>query len=119
MRSRVDASGAAVALDGLVPAQTPRDQLSATLGWTRDTALLSATVRHVARQFDDDQNSRSLAPATTFDAIGVLPLGRGLSVEARAENIGNARVEAGISGANVVERATPRTVWIGLRYAGG
>ncbi|MHA6721923.1 TonB-dependent receptor [Sphingomonas sp. RS2018] len=119
VRSRVDASGAAIALDGLVPAQTPRDQVSATLGWSQNSALLSATVRHVARQFDDDQNSRSLAPATTFDAITVLPLGRGLSVEARAENIADARVEAGISGANVIERATPRTLWIGLRYAGG
>jgi hypothetical protein len=43
----------------------------------------------------------------------------GLAIEARAENIGDARVEAGISGADIVERATPRTLWIGLRFGGG
>jgi outer membrane receptor protein involved in Fe transport len=117
--SRVVASGAAVALDGLAPAQTPRDQVSATIGWRKGAAIISTTVRHVARQFDDDQNTRSLAPATTFDAYLAFPIARGFAVEARAENIGDARVEAGISGANIVEQATPRTLWIGLRYSGG
>ncbi|MEI5686455.1 TonB-dependent receptor [Sphingomonas kyungheensis] len=113
--ARVRASGAAATLDGLRPAQTPRDAVSATLGWRRERAALSATLRHVARQFDDDQNSRSLAPATTLDGYAALPLTRALTLEARAENLFDARVEAGISGANIVERATPRTLWIGLR----
>jgi vitamin B12 transporter len=76
---------------------------------------VSATLRHVARQFDDDQNSRSLAPATTLDGYAALPLTRVLTIEARAENVFDARVEAGISGADIVERATPRTLWIGVR----
>lgn len=113
--ARVRSSGAAVALDGLRPAQTPRDAVSGTLGWRQYGAALSATVRHVARQFDDDQNSRSLAPATTLDGFAALPVAKGLTIEARAENVLDARVEAGISGANVVERATPRTLWIGVR----
>ena len=50
-----------------------------------------------------------------FAALAV-PLGAGLSIEARAENLANARVEAGISGADIVERGTPRTLWLGLRY---
>jgi outer membrane receptor protein involved in Fe transport len=116
--SQVSAAGAAIALDGLAPAQTPRDQVSGTLGVRRRQAVISATVRHVARQFDDDQNSRSLAAATTFDAYASFPIASGLAIEARAENIGNALVEAGISGADIVERATPRTLWIGLRYGG-
>lgn len=116
--SRVDSSGPAAALDGLVPAQTPRDQLSATLGWRKRMTVISATVRHVARQFDDDQNTRTLAAATTFDAYASVNLTPSLAVELRGENIGNARVEAGISGANIVERATPRTMWIGLRLGG-
>ncbi len=113
--ARVKASGAAAALDGLRPAQTPRDAVSATLGWRRQGAAVSATVRHVARQFDDDQNSRSLDPATTFDAYVALPIARGLTVEARAENVLDERIEAGISGANIVERASPRTLWLGVR----
>jgi outer membrane receptor protein involved in Fe transport len=119
VRARVVASGAAAPLDGLAPAQTPRDQLSGTLGWRRGRATASATVRHIARQFDDDQNSRSLDPATTVDAYAAIPIMAGLAIEARAENIGDARVEAGISGADIVERATPRTLWIGLRFGGG
>ena len=57
-----------------------------------------------------------LHPATTLDAVATLPLARTWTVEARAENMFNARVEAGISGNNIVEQATPRTLWIGLRY---
>lgn len=112
--ARVGASGAAMALDGLRPAQTPRDALSGTLSWRRRGAALSATVRHVARQFDNDQNSRSLAPATTLDGFAALPLAQGLTVEMRAENVFDERVEAGISGASIVERATPRTLWVGV-----
>ena len=113
--ARVDASGAAAALDGLQPAQTPLDQLSGTLDWRRGAAAAALTLRHVARQFEDDANARSLAPATTLDGYLALPITRALSVELRAENLTDARVEAGISGPGVVERATPRTLWLGLR----
>ena len=115
--STLNATGAAAALDGLRPAQTPRDQASATLAWRRRGAALSMTGRYVARQFDDDQNSRSLAPATTLDAYAALPVARGLVAELRGENLTDARVEAGISGPGIVERATPRTLWAGLRYS--
>ena len=97
----------AVALDGLRPAQTPRDLVSGTLGWRQSDWVLTATVRHTARQFEDDQNSRVLAPATTVDGYFALPLSRAVTVELRAENLFGRRIEAGISGANIVERATP------------
>lgn len=113
--ARVRASGAAVALAGLRPAQTPRDAVSATLGWQRWGATVSATMRHVARQFDDDQNLRSLAPATTVDSYVALPIAHGLMIEARGENLFDNRVETGTSSAGIIERATPRTLWIGLR----
>jgi outer membrane receptor protein involved in Fe transport len=116
---RVVASGSAAALDGLRPAQTPLDQLSGTLGYRRaDGVALSATVRHVARQFEDDQNSRTLAPATTLDGYLALPLTAAVTVEARAENLFDERVEAAVTGADIIERATPRTIWIGLRVRG-
>ena len=114
--ARVEASGAAAALDGLRPAQTPRDLLSATLDARRGGAAAALTLRHVARQFEDDANSRSLAPATTLDAYLALPITAALSVEARAENVIDARVEAGVGAPGVIERATPRTLWLGLRY---
>ena len=115
--ARVEASGAAAALDGLRPAQTPLDQVSATLDWRRRGAAASLTLRHVARQFEDDQNARVLSPATTLDAYVTLPLTSSLAIEARGENVTDTRVEAGVSGPGVVERATPRTLWLGLRYS--
>ena len=114
--ARVEASSAAAALNGSRPAQTPRDLLSATIDWRRGRTAASLTLRHAAQQFDDDANTRTLAAATTLDAYLALPLAGALAIEARAENLTDARVEAGISGANVVERATPRTLWLGLRF---
>lgn len=117
--SRVEASGAAAPLDGLRPAQTPRDQLSGTLAWRQGGWAASATLRYAGRQFEDDQNTRALKAATTLDAYAAAPVAKGLSLELRGENLFDERVEAGISGANVIERATPRTLWVGLRYRGG
>ncbi len=116
---RVEASGAAAALDGLRPAQTPRDLVSATLGWREGALVASATLRHAAQQFEDDQNSRALAPATTLDGYVALPITRALAIEARAENMFDERIEAAVSGTGVIERASPRTFWLGLRFSGG
>jgi vitamin B12 transporter len=121
--SEVEGSGVTEALDGLRPAQTPRDQVSGTLDWRHDALAASLTVRHIAAQFDDDQNSRILAPATTLDAYAAFSITpalecgySALAVELRGENVFDDLVEAGTSGVNIVERATPRTLWVGLRY---
>ena len=114
---RVRASGAALALDGLRPAQTPRDQASASLAWDRPGLVrLGATVRYIGRQYEDDQNSRSLDDALTLDAVASVPLGRGFTGELRGENLANKRVEATVGADGTVERATPRTLWVALRY---
>ncbi len=52
-----------------------------------------------------------------MDAVAQLPVGDRLTVELRGENIANVRVEATVGADGVVERATPRTLWVGLRYA--
>ncbi len=113
----VSASGTAAALDGLRPAQTPHDLVSGTIGWRRDGLTVSTTVRHAARQFEDDANRRTLAPATTLDVYAAVPLAAKLAVELRGENLFDERVEAGVAGTGIIERATPRTLWIGLRWA--
>lgn len=114
--ARVRASGAAAGLDGLRPPQTARDSGTATLGWSRGDAAASLTARYIGTQFEDDQNSRRLRDALTVDALAAVPLGRGLIVRIRGENLFDARVEAGISGPGVIERASPRTVWFGIGY---
>jgi outer membrane receptor protein involved in Fe transport len=98
-------------IGALRPAQTARHHASATLGWSG----LSATARYIGAQSEDDQNLRRLQGAFTLDAIAALPVTRSLSIEARGENLADARVEAGISGPGVIERASPRTLWLGLR----
>lgn len=116
--ARVRSSGAAIALNGLRPAQVPKDQISTTIQWNiPDRLRLGATVRYVARQFEDDQNSRSLADAWTVDAIAQAPIGRGFTAELRGENITNTRVEATIGSDGVIERAAPRTLWVAVRYS--
>jgi hypothetical protein len=40
---------------------------------------------------------------------------RGLQLVARAENLTNKLVMAAVNGDGSIERATPRTLWIGLR----
>ncbi|HEY0130119.1 MAG TPA: TonB-dependent receptor [Allosphingosinicella sp.] len=116
VHSEVEASGSALALDGLRPAQTPRDSLSSTLAWASGRTRASVTARYTGAQYEDDLNRQRLPGAFTLDAVGRLPLGRRLAVEARAENVANARILAGISGDGIQERATPRTFWIGLRF---
>lgn len=117
--ARVAASGMAAALDGLRPAQTAMHQGSATLGWARDRIGLSLSARYVGPQFEDDQNARRLRDAVTLDARATVPVTRALAVELRAENMADARVETGITGGGIVERAAPRTLWIGLSYRPG
>lgn len=114
---RVRSDGAAIALDGLRPAQTPRDQGSASIEWNRPgTTRLGLTARYIGRQYEDDQNSRRLDDALTFDAVAAVELGHGFTAELRGENVANKRVEATVGADGVVERATPRTLWIALRY---
>jgi len=118
--AEVRAGGAALPLDGLRPAQAPRHHASATLSWHGARGATAAlTARYVGSQYEDDLNRQLIPDAMTLDAVAVLPLASGVALEARAENLADARVVAGISGAGIVERATPRTLWIGLRWRNG
>lgn len=114
--ARVESSGAASPLNGKRPAQTPKHQLSATLGWASQKGVqLALTGRALSAQFDDDLNARRLHSAFTLDAFSSVPVGKGLAIELRGENLFNRRVEAARSADGVVERALPRTIWLGLR----
>jgi outer membrane receptor protein involved in Fe transport len=114
--TKVHAGGIAAPLDGRRPAQTPRDSFSATASWQAPAGIrASLTGRYVGAQFEDDLGTQKLADALTFDATLAVPVAKRISLEARAENLTDKQVIAGISGAGIIERATPRTIWIGLR----
>jgi outer membrane receptor protein involved in Fe transport len=114
--ARVVSTGAAADLDGLRPAQTPNVALTGGLAWDRDGRAASIQVRHVGAQFDDDLNQDRLDPATTVDLFAAWPLSRKLQLVARGENIFDKLVMTGVNGDGSIERATPRTLWIGIRW---
>jgi vitamin B12 transporter len=113
--ARMQANGAAAFLDGLRPAQTPNFAATLAGGYERGGKGLQLVLRRFGAQFEDDPNTRALHAATTIDAFASWPLTNRFQLVARGENITNKLVEAGINGDGSVERATPRTLWIGLR----
>lgn len=115
----VGADGAAAPLDGLRPAQAPRHSASASLAWEGPRGTFASLgLRYVGSQYEDDLNRQRIPDALTVDAVGVVPLAAGLAIEARGENLTDTRIVAGISSAGIIERATPRTLWLGLRWRG-
>ncbi|MBC2776066.1 TonB-dependent receptor [Parasphingopyxis marina] len=116
--AEVDASGLAAALNGLRPAQVARHNGSATLSYMRAMGGEAAvTVRYIGARFEDDLNQQRLDDALTVGARALVPIYGPFQAELRVENIFDARVEAAISGAGLVERGAPRSVWAGLRFA--
>ena len=113
--ARMEASGAAAVLDGLRPAQTPKIAATLAASWQQGGKGAQLVLRHIGTQFEDDLNDRSLKSAMTVDAFASWPLARRLQLVARAENLFDATVVAGIGGDGSVERATPRTLWVGVR----
>ena len=108
-------TGLSAALDGLRPAQTPRIAAIATLGWRPAPGwMLATTLRHTGMQFEDDQQTDRLAPATTLDAYAELPLAEGLTLVLRGENLTNERVVTRKQG-DSIDLGTPRTLWAGVK----
>jgi len=120
----VRASGVAVALDGLRPAQTPKLAASATLGWRpREGWNFAMTLRHTGAQFEDDRNTDTLPAATTLGAFVQVPITGPLSLILRGENLTDAQVVTRYQTQLNPPRppiistdlGAPRTVWAGVR----
>jgi len=115
-RSKVDAPG--MAFDGFAPAQVPRHSASAMLAWAPKAGPeLSATLRYTAKQYEDDLQSDVLPDALTLDAIARLPIGHGISLVARGENLFDEDVVTRNAGGSI-DLGTPRTLWIGVTVRG-
>ncbi|WP_028056058.1 TonB-dependent receptor plug domain-containing protein [Sphingobium bisphenolivorans] len=106
-------------IDGLSPAQSPRHAASGTLAWQpRYGPAVSATLRYVAKQYEDDLHVDVLPDALTVDAVARIPLGHGIAVVARGENLFDeaviTRKVTGANGVASIDLGTPRTLWIGF-----
>jgi vitamin B12 transporter len=113
--ARMEATGAAAFLDGLRPAQTPRFAATLSFGYDSGGKGAQLVVRRVGAQYEDDFNTRTLKAATAIDAFASWPLTSRLQLVARGENLTNKLVMGAFNGDGSIERATPRTLWLGLR----
>ncbi|RYM07736.1 TonB-dependent receptor [Sphingobium cupriresistens] len=112
--SMVRAPGAA--FNGFTPAQSPRHAASATVAYSPASGpTLSTTLRYVAKQYEDDLQSDVLPDALTLDAIARLPIGHGLSLVARGENLFDETIVTRNAGGSM-DLGTPRTLWIGVSF---
>ena len=114
--AQVQGEGASLDLDGLRPAQTPEFAATVTLGWEPAPGWrVAGTLRHVSAQFEDDRETDRLAPATTIDAFVAAPLGKGVSLIVRGENLTDEEIVTRNQGGSI-DLGVPRTLWLGLRY---
>lgn len=104
--------------DGLVPAQSPRHAVAATLSWEPvKGASLSTTLRYVSRQYEDDLQTDALPGAVTLDAFARFPIASRVAIIGRAENIFDKAVVTRNAGGSI-DLGTPRTLWIGFHFEG-
>ena len=108
-------SGAAAALNGNRPSQSPEWMGSATLSYrpAKDW-YVAATLRHVGSQFEDDLESNVLPAATTLDAYAEMPLTEGISLVLRGENLFDETIVTRNQNGSI-DLGVPRTVWGGIK----
>lgn len=104
-------------LEGKLLAQTPENVFTGAIEWTpRPKWTLTADLRYTDRQFDDDQNTRVLAPFTTCDAAIIYEFSEHLSLALRGENLFNAEIETGKSADGLISIGAPRLIAFQLRW---
>ncbi|MCB2080285.1 MAG: TonB-dependent receptor [Novosphingobium sp.] len=113
--AEVQASGISAALDGMRPSQTPKIAASGTIAWQpRENWRLSATLRHVGAQFEDDLETDVLPAATTLDAYAEVPVAGPISLVLRGENLTDERILTRNQGGSI-DLGVPRTIWAGIK----
>lgn len=111
----IDGAGASLALDGNRPPQTPELTASATLAWQpADGWRIAGTLRHTGAQFEGDQETDRLPPATTLDLFAEAPLFDRLRLVVRGENLFDEAIVTRNQGGSI-DLGVPRTLWVGLR----
>ncbi len=114
--ARVDGGAAAPQLTGLRPAETPRLSVTWDMDW-RVVAPFTVTgrLRYDSARFDDDQNLRRLAPATTIDVRAQWRVARTAIVFVAIDNLFDVAVATGTTGGGVTSYGPPLTVSVGVR----
>ncbi|MDB5498780.1 MAG: TonB-dependent receptor for transport vitamin [Phenylobacterium sp.] len=115
--ARVDGGSSAPQLTGLRPAQTPEWTVTGGLDWRAlEKLTLSAQVRYVSTQFDDDQNARRLPPGAELNARAAWSLAPGQEVYLAVDNLADAKISTGKTADFVDSYSEPRTFRVGYAY---
>jgi outer membrane receptor protein involved in Fe transport len=105
------------ALWGKLLAQTPEHVFTGGMEWTPAARwLVCAQVRYSDQQFEDDQNSRVLAPFTTVDAAVRHDFSPHVSAGIRVENLFNTEIETGKSADGLISIGAPRMVSLQVQW---
>ena len=113
--ARVEGADTAPQLNGKRPAQTPELTVVGQVRWSPVQLLtLSADLRFETARYEDDLNTRRLAPATSLDARAGWQLGKGLEVYLAADNVTNAKIAVAQSADGTTGYGAPRLVRVGL-----
>ncbi|MDF1834866.1 MAG: TonB-dependent receptor [Alteraurantiacibacter sp. bin_em_oilr2.035] len=106
----------AAGLDGNRPPQTPSVAASITGSYAfMQGGQVSATLRHVGKQFEGDQENDVLPAATALDLYASIPVAARLSVVGRIENLADEMIITRNQGGSM-DLGAPRTMWLGLRW---
>lgn len=96
-------------------AQDPRHRATATLTFDDPSiAMVTAQVRYLGDQYEDDLNTLPMAGFTLVDAIAARRLTHGLSVFVAVENLLDERYLVGRAGVDTI--GAPRMIQVGLSY---
>ena len=113
--AEVDGGSVAPQLTGLRPAQTPRLTVTAGARWRASEHLtLSGEARYESARYEDDLNTRRLAPEAELDARASWKLGQDSEVYLAAENLADAKIEVGQTADGVTSLSAPRIFRIGF-----
>lgn len=112
--ARVRASGAAIALDGRRPAQVARHGGSISVVTDLDAVKLDLRMRYIGAQNEDDLGVQQLNDALTVDAGIAYAVSQTVVLQLRAENLFDALVPAAFGAGGAIERASPRSLWVGV-----
>ncbi|HYJ06789.1 MAG TPA: TonB-dependent receptor [Chthoniobacterales bacterium] len=105
------------ALEGKMLAQTPQHVFTGGLEWTPSRRwLFTAQIRTSSGQFEDDLNTRVLAPFTTIDAAIFYNLSDAVTAGVKVENLFDTEIETGKSADGLVSIGAPRLMTLQLRW---
>lgn len=113
--AKVVAAAVAPGLAGRRLAQVPRHSGTLGLSWQSGRWTLTSRARWVGDQFEDDNNSLRLAPASLIDVSVNWRICDGVDVFLSAENLWDHRLETGRSAGGLVNVGSPRLVLAGVR----